>query len=274
MNKNIKISSQNQNPLEISSDDFLMGSHFGHQSLPITSRSAWNPNIATHHLGLRNNIAFLNPVQTQKSLLRAFYVLAGVLKNKGHVVVINTSSDFTKLSNYVSGYSFHNKNNQEQNQYLFLDSLSVSSCYYKWVSGTLTNYKQVSKSIHSYVKFSQFFTNNQGEEDKELDFPRYHKVKKSFQGYLRKDNNNTTNNNKRNTMKMSLPEKPDLIFIMNPLENQNAIFEANKLHIPVIALTQTNTDCKGIDYPIPCNPSVEFTYYIFKKIIQLCHIYK
>lgn len=272
MNKNLLLKPQNlehfknsQNSLDISTDDFFMGSHFGHQSLPLTSRSSWNSNMATQHLGLRFHVAFLNPIQTQKALLRAFYVLTGVLKKKGHVVVINTTPDFAKLCSYVSGYSTNSS--QKQEEFLYLNTTSVSSCYYKWVSGTLTNYKQVSKSIHSYVKFSQLFAHN----EKEINFPRFQKVKKSFQGYVKNEGNSSSNFSQ---LKMSLPEKPDLIFLMNPLENKNVILEANKLHIPIIAFTQTNTDCRGIDYPIPCNPSVEFTYYVFKKIIQLCHIYK
>ena len=63
-------------------------------------------------------------------------------------------------------------------------------------------------------------------------------------------------------------EKPDLIFLVNPNENQNIILEANKLHIPIIAFTESNTNLKGITYPIPLNIySMNFVYYCIKKII-------
>jgi ribosomal protein S2 len=280
--------------LQISSEDFSMGSHYGHQSFPLTSRSSWNPSLSKDHLGFCENVAFINPLQTQKSLLRAFYIVAGVLKNKGHILLINTSPNYTKLCHYVSGPSIslsnlemgtysttqtkkeQKSNNRETKELLFLNKSSVSSCFYKWVSGTLTNYKQVSKSIHSYMRFTQLF----GHDHKVVDFPRYQKVNKSFQGYVKyepKMSHNLPNNSSNEIQYIqSLPEKPDLLFLMNPSENQNVIFEANKLHIPVIALVQTNTEnmeIQGIDYPILCHPSVEFTYYILKKITQLCHIY-
>ena len=45
---------------------------------------------------------------------------------------------------------------------------------------------------------------------------------------------------------LAFNEKPDLIFILNPNENQNIVLEANKLHIPIIAFTESNTNIKGI----------------------------
>ncbi len=57
---------------------------------------------------------------------------------------------------------------------------------------------------------------------------------------------------------------------MNPNENRNIINEANRLQIPVIALTESNTDLKDITYPIPCNIfSIYFIYYCLKKIIKI-----
>ena len=55
---------------------------------------------------------------------------------------------------------------------------------------------------------------------------------------------------------------PDVIFLINPEENQNVLREANLLKIPVIALTDSNTKISGIDYMIPGNvQSIKFVYW-------------
>lgn len=47
--------------------------------------------------------------------------------------------------------------------------------------------------------------------------------------------------------------KPSLVFIFDPLHDDNAVREARKLRIPIIALTDTNADPSDVDYPIACN---------------------
>lgn len=46
---------------------------------------------------------------------------------------------------------------------------------------------------------------------------------------------------------------PDALFVVDPLEEHNAVAEARKLGIPVYALIDTNADPRTVDYPIPAN---------------------
>jgi len=46
---------------------------------------------------------------------------------------------------------------------------------------------------------------------------------------------------------------PDLIFVIDTNKEQLAIQEAERLHIPVVAILDTNCDPDGISYPIPGN---------------------
>ena len=50
-----------------------------------------------------------------------------------------------------------------------------------------------------------------------------------------------------------MTEQPAAVIVVDADEDMNAIREANGLHIPVIALTDTNVDPSNIDYVIPCN---------------------
>ena len=46
---------------------------------------------------------------------------------------------------------------------------------------------------------------------------------------------------------------PDMLFIVDVQRESLAVTEANKLHIPIVAMVDTNCDPDPIDYPIPSN---------------------
>ena len=46
---------------------------------------------------------------------------------------------------------------------------------------------------------------------------------------------------------------PGALFVVDPLKERNAINEARKLHIPIVAIVDTNCDPDEIDYVIPGN---------------------
>ena len=50
-----------------------------------------------------------------------------------------------------------------------------------------------------------------------------------------------------------MPRIPDVMFIVDPHKEQIAVKEAQKLHIPIVAMVDTNTDPDDIDYVIPSN---------------------
>ena len=65
---------------------------------------------------------------------------------------------------------------------------------------------------------------------------------------------------------------PDAVFVVDPLEEHNAVAEARKLHIPVFALIDTNADPNTVDYPIPANDdaakSIEYITGVLCAAIQ------
>ena len=46
---------------------------------------------------------------------------------------------------------------------------------------------------------------------------------------------------------------PGALFVVDPRKERNAIAEARKLHIPIVAIVDTNCDPDEIDYVIPGN---------------------
>jgi small subunit ribosomal protein S2 len=249
-----------------SCENFQKGLHVGQKALSISHSPSWHPLMSNYVLGVRHNRAVGNIQQTQKALLRAFYILAQISFSKGDILIINTNPEFSHISSnfqfYMQGRAQNSTLGGRPSPKSFLykqiqGSLSFSN--FKWTGGTLTNWKQVSKSVLTFGKFSERcegFLNT-----KALNFPKYKKIKRCYQGLLYK---------KDHKMFLSFTEKPDVIFLMNPSENQNIIHEATLLHIPIIAFTQSHTDLKGIDYPLPGNTSsLKFFYFCLKKISKL-----
>ena len=261
------------NWLNLTSKNFNKGMNFGQKPLKLSKTNYWHPLMSDYFLGIRHNVSILNTQQTMKCLLRAFHVIALILKQKGRILIINTNPEFFRLCNNLTHITLNGKSpliNEKLSNFSQSHSFNskkfktplISYVNYKWIGGTLTNWKQVSKSVLTFAKFSErcekFLLKNV------IDFPKYTRVKKSFQGLLYRDN-----------QKMALPfnQKPDLLFLVNPNENRSILNEASRLHIPVIALTESSTNPKEITYPIPVNNySIKFLYYCLKKIIKMAHI--
>jgi small subunit ribosomal protein S2 len=62
--------------------------------------------------------------------------------------------------------------------------------------------------------------------------------------------------------------KPGAVFVVDVLNDINAVREARKLHIPVVALVDTNADPGLVDYAIPCNDDATKTINLILDYIQ------
>ena len=118
--------------------------------------------------------------------------------------------------------------------------------------GFLTNWKIVKESIQTFMGFSERFESFIVQNN--ITFPRYKKMAVSFQG-LKKD---------------SFTKRPDLIFLINPNVNRHVVEEAVSLNIPVVAITDSNTNLRTISYPIPGNSnSIEFVSECLQWIVRV-----
>ena len=109
----------------------------------------------------------------------------------------------------------------------------------RWLGGMLTNYKTITRSIRrleSLEKMSEDGT--------------FALLPKKEVAQLTKEMNDLEKN--LGGIK-SMPGLPDAIFIVDPKKEHNAVLEAKKLGIPVIAIVDTNCDPDDADYVIPGN---------------------
>ncbi|HEY1736269.1 MAG TPA: 30S ribosomal protein S2 [Methylovirgula sp.] len=190
------------------------GAHFGHQS------HRWNPKMAPFIYGTRNNIHVIDLAQTVPLLHQALKAVSDTVAKGGRILFVGT---------------------KRQAQESIADAAKRSAQYFinsRWLGGTLTNWKTISGSISRLRKLQETLDGGgQGLTKKErLMLSREReKLEKALGGI--KD----------------MGGLPDLIFVIDTNKEQLAIKEAERLHIPVAAILDTNCDPDGITFPIPGN---------------------
>ncbi|MGB8278831.1 MAG: 30S ribosomal protein S2 [Methylovirgula sp.] len=190
------------------------GAHFGHQS------HRWNPKMAPYIFGTRNNIHVIDLAQTVPMLHQALKAVSDTVARGGRVLFVGTKRQAQEAVAAAA---------QRSAQY-FINS--------RWLGGTLTNWKTISGSIQRLRKLQEILDSGaQGLTKKErLMLSREReKLDKALGGI--KD----------------MGGLPDLIFVIDTNKEQLAIKEAERLHIPVAAILDTNCDPDGITFPIPGN---------------------
>ncbi|MGH6818984.1 MAG: 30S ribosomal protein S2 [Methylovirgula sp.] len=190
------------------------GAHFGHQS------HRWNPKMAPFIYGARNNIHIIDLAQTVPLLHQALKAISDTVARGGRILFVGT---------------------KRQAQEAIAAAATRSAQYYinaRWLGGTLTNWKTISASIQRLRKVQeQLETGAQGLTKKErLMLSRERNKLEKALGGIRE-----------------MGGTPDLIFVIDTNKEQLAIKEAARLHIPVAAILDTNSDPDGITYPIPGN---------------------
>ncbi|OGK62490.1 30S ribosomal protein S2 [Candidatus Roizmanbacteria bacterium RIFOXYB2_FULL_38_10] len=109
----------------------------------------------------------------------------------------------------------------------------------KWMPGLLTNFETLMKNVKKMIDLED--AKARGEWDK---FVKHERTK------LNKDLNRL----KRLYMGLSkLGKKPDVMFVVDARKEKNAMIEAKKNNIPVVALLDTNANPDSIPYPIVGN---------------------
>ena len=109
----------------------------------------------------------------------------------------------------------------------------------RWLGGMLTNYKTIRMSINRLASLEKM------QEDGTFDM-----LPKKEVASLQKEMANLERN--LGGIK-NMDRLPSAIFIVDPRKEHNAVLEAKKLGIPVIAIVDTNCDPDDADYVIPGN---------------------
>jgi small subunit ribosomal protein S2 len=205
------------------------GVHFGHRT------RLWNPKMKPYIYGERNGVHIIDLQQTAQGLIRALnFVSVEVGKGK-KVLFVGTKRSASEIV---------------KEEALRCNMYFVNN---RWLGGTMTNYRTIKESIERLVRMEH-----------ERDEGRLEsRTKKERLDHARKLAKMDRSLGGIKTMK----GLPGLIFVVDPRRERNAIKEAQKLKIPVVALCDSNCDPEGIDYVIPGNDDALKSILLFSSAI-------
>ena len=191
------------------------GVHFGHQT------KRWNPKMRPYIFEKRNQIYIINLDETVRQLQRATDFLQELTKRGGKILFVGCkkqAQEAIKEAALACGQFYVNQ---------------------RWLGGTLTNLATIRKSI-GRLKFI---------EDIEKS-PDYKKMGKQEIAALNREAAKLRRNLEGI---LEMAQLPDALVIIDTPREQNAVNEARRLGIPVVAIVDTNADPEVIDYPIAGN---------------------
>ena len=120
------------------------------------------------------------------------------------------------------------------------ESVEMPYVTVRWVGGTLTNVDTVNRQIRKLKDLERRMASGELEN-------RYSKLE------VQRYQEEIDLLNERYGGIKNMTEQPAIVIVVDALLDKNAIREANTLHIPVVALTDSNVDPTNIDYVIPMN---------------------
>lgn len=191
------------------------GVHFGHQT------RRWNPKMAEYIFTERNGIYIIDLQKTVKKIEEAYSFVRDTAMDGGTVLFVGT---------------------KKQAQEAIKEEAERTGMYYvnaRWLGGMLTNFKTIKKRIERLYQLKKM-----GEDGTMELLPKKEVIKlnleeerlEKFLGGIKE-----------------MKDVPSALFVVDPRKEKNAIAEAHKLGIPVIAIVDTNCDPEEADFPIPGN---------------------
>ena len=214
-------------------DLFDAGLHFGHQT------KRWNPKMKGYIFDKRNGIHIIDLTQTVTLLDEAAAFLKKTVLDGKKVLFVATKK---QVSEMVKGVA---------------ESVEQFYITERWLGGTLTNAKTIRSSVKRMRQLQATAKANGGELSE-------HKQEASM---LRRE---LTKLEKNLTGIADMAERPGAVFIVDVCREANAVKEAVRLGIPVVALVDTNADPDPIDYVIPGNDdSVKGVEMVVKGIVKV-----
>lgn len=203
--------------------------HFGHQT------QKWNPKMRQYLYGVRDGIHIFDLQKTFDNMQTAMSFLQKTISEGKKVLFVSTKQQASSVVEATA------------------KKCNMPYVTHKWIGGLLTNYSTVKTRIKYYLdleekfdsgKFDKFTKKEASKFKKDLD-----KLGVAFSGLK------------------GLKSVPDAVFVVDCVRDNIAILEASKLNIPIVAITDSNANPDGIDYPIPGNDdAVKSLKYFMSKV--------
>jgi small subunit ribosomal protein S2 len=204
------------------------GMHFGHHT------RRWNPKMAPYIYGERNGIHIIDLEQSVGLLHQGLQAIRDVVAGGGRVLLVGT---------------------KRQAQEPIAEAAKRCGQYYvnhRWLGGMLTNFKTISQSIRRLRETEERITQEESGLTKRelLELTRHRdKLERALGGIK------------------EMGGLPDILFVIDTNKEAIAVAEANTLHIPVVAILDSNSSPDGIAYPIPGNDDAMRAIHLYCDLV-------
>ena len=191
------------------------GVHFGHQT------RRWNPKMAEYIYMERNGIYIIDLQKTVKKLEEAYSFVRSLAENGESILFVGTkkqAQDAVKEESERVGMYYVNA---------------------RWLGGMLTNFRTMRTRVDRLAQLKKM------QEDGTFDMLPKKEVMKHLGEMAKLE--------KYLGGVKDMKKLPGALFVIDPRKEHIAIAEACKLHIPVVAIVDTNCDPDEVDYVIPGN---------------------
>ena len=191
------------------------GIHFGHQT------RRWNPKMARYIYGERKGIYVIDVKKTLEGIENAYGFTRDLVAGGGVVLFVGTKK---QAQEPVAAYA---------------KACGMPYVNERWLGGMLTNFSTISARVRKLQEYEDMEAAGDFEAMPKKEALQYRRELEKF---------------RRNLGGIKTLERiPDAVFVIDTSKEHIAVAEARKLHIPVVAVVDTNCDPDQIDYVIPGN---------------------
>ena len=191
------------------------GVHFGHQT------KRWNPKMKPFIFDARNGIHIIDLSKSLTQLEAACNFLASIVGKGTKVLFVGTKKQAQQAVKETA---------KEGGQFFVVE---------RWLGGTLTNFATIKRSIARLKEIQKMETdgtiNNYVKQEQSVIRREAARLLKFFEGI------------------QTMEKLPGVMFVVDIKREHNAVAEARRLKIPVVAIVDTNCDPDLVDYPIAGN---------------------
>ena len=221
---------------KITINDLLeAGCHYGHQT------RRWNPRMKEYVYTVKSGISIIDLTKTMRQIADACNFLQRVVADGGEVLFVGTKPQLRETVKELA------------------ERTGMFAVTERWLGGTLTNNVTIRKSIAKMNEIDGILGSDSvnGMKKKEVSSLSHRAVK------LHRDLDGIA----------GMKKLPRVMIVVDVCNEANAVREANRLHIPIVAIVDTNGDPTKVDYPVAANDdavkSVSIITNLFAEAIRI-----
>jgi len=191
------------------------GVHFGH----LTRK--WNPNMAPYIYGERNGVHIIDLYKTVAKIDEAAEALKKIAISGRKILFVATKKQAKEI---ISDKA---------------KSVNMPFITERWPGGMLTNFATIRKAVKKMATIDRMKTDGSFDALSKREKLQINRQREKLEKNLGSI--------------VDMTRLPGAIFVVDVKKEHIAVAEAMNLSIPIFAMTDTNSDPRGIDYVVPAN---------------------